>query len=190
MKLRFVLSLVLLATLLVGASINIAKAQWPAITTGYAITTNWHGIDTPLGSTVVATAGTTDLSVDTVKFVWHFPDNTTAFEDTVTPLTQYVAPAVPSNVPQELIDWANAHPGTTYLVAQDSHVVNLVGDWGVQAFFKDDVRVRGLQVTSIRAASFNVVPEVPLGTIVILASMFAALGIFAVKKRTANRILK
>jgi len=62
MKPRFSMIAVLLASLFLFASVSIAYAQWAAIKdSGYAVTTNWHGVDVPIGQDVIATAGTTDL---------------------------------------------------------------------------------------------------------------------------------
>lgn len=184
MKPLFAVLAVLFAGLLVLASVNTAEAQWPAIKeSGYAVTTNWHGIDVPPWSTVVATAGTTDLSVLQVRFEWHAPDGTTPFDEWVA-VSSLSTPNVPLNVPQEVIDWANGEPaGTQYLYAQSTHVVNIIGDWGIQGKFKDTVQIRGQGLAAIRATSLNVVPEVPFGTIVILLSWFGALGVFALRRK-------
>jgi hypothetical protein len=147
------------------------------------VTTNWHGIDVSPGSTVVAAAGTTDLSVAQVRFKWNAPDGTTPFDEWVS-VSSLFTPNVPLNVPQKLKDWANEQPaGTPYKYAQSTHVVSTIGDWGIQAMFKDSVRIRGQSLTSIRATSFNVIPEVPFGTITVLIGMFGTLGIVALKRK-------
>jgi hypothetical protein len=84
--------------------------------------------------------------------------------------------------------WNN---GTSALVryAVDSYSPDVLGDWGVQAFFQGSggSTKAGIEdVIKIRATSFNVIPEVPVGTIAILLSMFGAFGVFAVKKRKAT----
>jgi len=191
MKARLAVVAIILASVLFVAGVNTAKAQWPAIKqSGYAITTNWHKIEIPLGALVVATAGTTDLTILTVTFRWHAPNGTVIFQDTVNVVGPITTPTVPPNVPQEVIDWANANPGVQYLYAQSTHEIpttlDIVGDWGVQAFFQE---LGGRQkagvsdVIQIRATSFNVVPEAPIGTTAILLSMFGALSVFALRKR-------
>jgi len=64
--------------------------------------------------------------------------------------------------------------------------MSTINDLGVQAFFqgpsgKDKANLT--DVIKIRAESFNVTPEAPLGTIAVTLSMLAALGIFALKKK-------
>ena len=110
------------AILLAGiflAAISVANAQWSAISSGYAITTDYHGIDVPLGALVTATAGTTDANVTSVTFLWHYPDNETV--------------AYEVNVPV----WSNGstYDGKLIYYANSSYIPDVLGDWGVQALF-------------------------------------------------------
>jgi len=201
MKLQLSVAIVFLVSVALFASVNVAQAQWPAITNGYAVTTNWHGSDIPFGQSVVVTAGTTDSQVKRVEFVWHYPNGSVAFDENVTVSGPLVTPAHPPDVPEELVDWANQHDGSdpiypkiTYWYAQSTYMPNVLGDWGVQALFRDSGNIRkgqGNQIIKIRATSFNAVPEMQFGTIAILVSMFGALGVFALKKkRTTGLHLK
>jgi hypothetical protein len=196
MKHRFTVAAILLAFLLVIGSANIAQAQWDALSSGYAVTTNWHGEDVPIGQSITAWAGTTDSLADGVEFRWLDPSGNLAVIPAprvlVSVLGPYVTPSVPSGAPQEIVDWAIKYPGQTVWYAtntQGPDVLNILGDWGVQANFYDSdnpvktLRGRNSDIIKIRATSFNVVPEVPFGTIVILLSMFGALGVFATKKK-------
>jgi len=166
------------------ASISVVYAPWQTLGTGYAITTNYHEVDVLPGNPVTATAGTLDPGVVKVTFRWHRPpdgNGTLAWEDEVSPLL--TSPYPPPNVPQEVIDYVNS---TTIWYAQDTRVLDEVGDWGVQVFFQGPSGNKKANVTDvikIRAESFNVIPEVPLGTIAVTISMLAALGIFALKKK-------
>ena len=192
MKLRFAVATMLFATLLVFANTNIAQAQWPAISSGYAVTTNWHGEDVLIGESVTAFAGTTDSNVTQVEFRWLDPDGNPIWEGDLTTVDvfgPYTTPEVPDGVPQKIIDWANDNPGVTIWYANDTRTPDVLGDWGVQAFFFDttdpekSLRGKNSDIIAIRATSINVVPEVPFGTIVILLSMFGALGVFAIKRK-------
>lgn len=177
------LVLTLVSIGLLGMITTVYADPWSAIGSGYAVTSNYQGLIVPPGTTVVVTAGTIDLSVLQVRFEWHAPDGTTPFDEWVA-VSSLSTPSVPPNVPQEVIDWANGEPaGTQYKYAQSTHVVNIVGDWGVQAKFKDTVQIKGQGLTAIKATSFNAIPEVPFGTMVIVLSMFGALGVLALKKR-------
>lgn len=124
-------------------------AQVQALSTGYAITSNYHGIDVPPGSNVVVTAMTTDPTVYQVTFLWKDPTGRTADFEEITPLF---------------------HNGTMYngkliYYAISENIVNTIGDWGVQALFQapGGKTKQGItEVVKIRATSFNVIPEVPL----------------------------
>jgi len=153
---------------------NSVYAPLSTLGTGYAITSNYHGKDVPLMATVIVTSGTLDLRVTQVTFRWHRPDDTVVREVTIPVFTNGTTG-----------QWNN---GTTALIryAIDSFRPDLPGDWGDQAFFRDSAgknRAGINDVIKIKATSFNVVPEVPFGTAVILLSMFGALGIFAIKKK-------
>jgi hypothetical protein len=161
-------------------------AQWPEIKSGYAITTNWHGIDVPIGASVVATAGTTDLNIKKVEFKWKNPSGNIVWDDTIAVSGPLTTPNVPPNVPQEVIKWAkeNRNSNIEYLYAQSEHTPNIVGEWGVQAIFYDDEgNVNGQSHTKIKATSFFVIPEIT-GTIVGILAMLSAYGILKIRKNT------
>jgi hypothetical protein len=127
------------------------------LTDGYEITTNWHGVDIPLGTEVVATAMTIDPEVTQVTFLWKNPAKQIVFQETV-PVFQ-----------NETTGSGQVH-GTKYENAKVSFATSeytpqAVGDWGVQALFQDssgDAYQSMSWVLAIRAISFNVIPEIPL----------------------------
>lgn len=189
MKLRFIVASMLLAGLIIISSANLVRAQWDALGSGYAVTTNRHGVDVPIGASVTAWAGTNDTQVQTVEFRWLRPDGSVFGNPNVPVFGPFVTPAVPAGVPQEIVDWANRYPGFSVLYASNTQTPDALGDWGVQAFFHDptnsvrSLRGRNSDIIAIRATSFNAVPEMPLGTMVILLSMFGALSVFALRKK-------
>jgi hypothetical protein len=165
-----------LALLSIGilVSISVVHAPWETLGTGYAITTNYHGDDVLPGTPVTVTAGTLDPGVVNVTFRWHMPNDTVRWETTKT---------VASNGTTG--QWNN---GTESLIfyANDTQIPDVYGDWGVQVFFRgpngnEKANVTG--VIKIRAESFSVTPEVPLGTIAATLSMLTALCIFALRKK-------
>lgn len=159
--------------------VSVVYAPWHTLGTGYAVTTNYHGIDVLPGTTVTATAGTLDNSVVQVTFRWHRPpdgNGPVAWED-----------VVPIWTNGTMGQWNNG-TWTFIRYAQSAHVPDEVGDWGIQAFFQDSggTDKAGLEdVVKIRAESFNAVPEIPLGTIGAAAAMLIALTFFALKKKKA-----
>lgn len=188
MKKTFAIAAMLLASLLVFARVNSAQATgWSShISRGYALTTNWRGQDVPIGQSVVATAATTDSVVKKVQFRWLDPDGNPFWDENVTvSAVPLITPAVPPNVPWEVIDWATNNPGVTYWWAQSTHTPLVLGDWGLKAVFHDTTKLKGHRYVTfvIVHTSFNVLPEVPFGTMVILLSMFGALGVFATKRK-------
>lgn len=159
-------------------SVSVVNAPWSTLGTGYAITTNYHGIDVPPSTPVTATAGTLDSRVVNVTFRWHFPNETVAWEDIVDVWTNTTKG-----------QWNN---GTEAEIryAQSTLAPYVIGDWGIQAFFQDSEgndRAGLKDVIKIRAESFNAVPEIPLGTIGAAATMIIALTLFALKKKKAVR---
>jgi hypothetical protein len=162
---------------LVFTQVVIAQAQWSALNSGYAITTNYHGENVQPGTLVIATAGTTDTSVKTVTFYWKYPDDTVAFTDSDVPV------------------WTNGTKwdGKLIYYAQSSYApVAPPGDWGVQAVFKDssgNSKGKHSDVVAIRATSFLffTVPEVPFGTATILLSL---LGTLALITRLKGKFIK
>lgn len=170
----------LLSTLIVLVSISMAgfaNAPWSTLGTGYAITSNVHGIDIPPATPITITAGTLDTRVTHITFRWHMPNETISRQVTVPIFTNGTTGT-----------WNN---GTVALVrfATDTYSASILGDWGVQAFFQDSVGTAraGLEdVIKIRATSFNVIPEVPFGTLTILVGMFGALIVFSLRKKHAR----
>ena len=137
----------LIATVLAFSFTAIAYAV-----SDYSVTSNFHGIDTPLGANVVVTATTTDTSVYQVTFLWK--NAAKEIENTEVVLVS----------------------GGT---AQSTYQPDSIGDWGVQVLFQglDGTTKQGIEeVVAIRATSFNVIPEIPLlGTAGIAVAM--ALGL-------------
>ena len=143
--------------------------SWSALGSGYAVTRDYHGIDVIPFTEVTVTARTTDADVETVTFVWKYPNGTIAFIDAEVPV------------------WSNGTYYDSKLIqyAQSSNSPNTLGDWGVQAFFNgEDGSIRGQEsdVIAIRATSFFVIPEVPLGTVGILLAFAVALALMKTNK--------
>ena len=149
--------------------ISSANAGWSALGSGYAVTTDYHGIDMPLETLVTATAGTTDSNIMNVTFVWKFPNETVAFEDV------------------DVAVWSNGtrYPdenGSLVFYAQSSFRLTVEGEWGLQAFFKGPgghLRGNGTDIIAIRATSPDVIPEISIigaaGTIIATSLILALL---------------
>ena len=152
--------------------------NWPnSLNSGYGITTDYHGMDVPLGTPVTAYAATTeDVPVD-VKYVvimWLRPDDSQAWV----------------TAPIELVDsgdmWTNGKP---IYYATDTRTPDVGGDWGVKAIFYDkeaneiDPAPPHNDKVAIKATSFFHIPEIPLGTIMATLSMILALLFTAGKSR-------
>jgi len=179
LKQKISLAVALLVFLLL-ISISAVNAPWSTLGTGYAITSNYHGVDIPLGTPVTVTAGTLDSNVMVITFRWHEPpdgNGPVRWEITVPIFTNGTTGK-----------WNN---GTTAEIryAQDTQTPDVLGNWGVQALFRDSSgkdRTGLTNVINIKATSFNTVPEVPFGTLAILAAMFGAVAIFAIKKKRVS----
>jgi len=170
---RTVLALGVIVLLLPLVSVQAYDWSGASINSGYAVTTDWHGEMVPIGETVTAWAGTTDLTIVKVAFRWLRPGGTEAWP------------------PVEATDYNDVEwDGLTVREFSSSEVPDELGDWGVQAVFYDDgghghgpvPNDDDAEKVAIRARSFFSVPEVPLGTITILIAMFGALGVLLAKK--------
>jgi len=166
---RLVIFILLAGIFLVAASV--AHAQWDAINSGYAVTTDYHGIEVPPGTLVTATAGTTDANVQNVTFLWKYPNETIAYTKA------------------DVQVWSNGstYDGKLIYYAKSSYTPDVLGDWGVQAFFigNDGKTKAGIDdVIQIRATSFNVIPDLPVvGTAGAITAMILGLGFFLHKKK-------
>ncbi len=163
-KIALLTSIILLA---IFAAASLVGAPPPADHYTYDATNNYHGIDVPLGATVVVTATTDDPGVTAVLFIWRNAAEVQQWTENVTDI--------------KTVDG--------YYQAQSSGQPNSLGDWGVQTLFlgpdgktKEQVDF----VIQIKATSFNVVPEVPiLGTAGIAGAM--ALGWVVKTKRKSGK---
>ena len=155
--------------------INVVYAPWSTLGTGYAITSNYHGVDVFPGTLVTVTAGTLDPDVANVTFRWHMPNETVRWEVTVPVYTNGT--------------YGQWNDGTTALIryANNTQIPDVFGDWGVQAFFQDSTGTdkAGLDnVIKIKATSFNTIPEVPvIGTAGAAIAMLLGLGFFTARTK-------
>jgi len=160
--------------------VPVAQAPLSTLGTGYAVTSDYHGTDVPIGNPVNVTALTLDPTIYQVVFKWNAPNGTEGvWIDTVTPL-----------MTDGTGTWNNGTTATIHY-AYSIHNPDSLGDWGVKVLFQGPsgkTKENFDEVVKIKATSFNVVPEVPLGTIAILAAMFGALSIFALKKKRTVQI--
>lgn len=165
-----------LATLILSLFIIAVNAQWSALNSGYAVTTNYHGEDVMPGTLITATAGTTDPNVQNVTFKWKYPNETVAFTD----------PKVP--VWSNSTKWPDEN-GTLIYYAQSSYTPDETGDWGVQALFNapgGHLQDKESDIIKIRATSFNSIPEIPIiGTAGAITMMLLSLGFY--KRRQKNQ---
>lgn len=163
-----------------SSAILIANAQPPedqegSLSSGYRVTNDWHGIDTPLGSDVTVNATTTDSDVAAVMFIWRDPST-----------------GIQQNHTDNTPTLCGTYNGANVYCFEDVYNgVDIMGDWGVQALFigpDGTVKEQVEAVIAIRATSFNVIPEIPLiGTI---GASMAMIGAFGFKLKRRNQVLK
>lgn len=176
MRVKFLGVTIAIGTLILFTSVAYATFDWTgtSINSGYAITTDWHGMEVPLGEEVTAWAGTTNLSIIEVKFRWLRPNGTVAWWDNVTSYTEE--------------SWEDLYVREFNATREPDEI----DDWGVQAIFYDtEGHGRGPvpdqpEKMAIRARSFFAIPEVPIGTIAVVVAMFGALGFFALRRKRVS----
>ena len=162
--------------------VGIAHAPWSSIGSGYAIWTDAHGVNIPVGVEVTATAGTTEYppgrlsnkpDVTAVRFRW-MPPSSSGEPDIYDP------PIVEDPKPLSY-DGTTDYEGWPVYTAESKLTPNIMGDWGVQAwFYNTEGNLAGQSgVEAIRAVSFNTVPEIPIvGTLGAAAAMLLSLGLY------------
>jgi len=168
-KLGLVALLVVLTLIVMPAIVR--ADPWSALGgSGYAVTTEPFPLEGVIpGEDVDAKAGTTDPNVEYVVFRWLAPDGTVISRD-------------PEDVVDVEDEWDPTY-GMNVLVARSTYAPEIVGDWGVQVFFYGEGgHLRGEAIIRIRATSFFVIPEVPIGALTVLLTMLAGLAIFARKR--------
>lgn len=161
MRLRFAVVILLIVSVLFIANTNVAQAGWNSINSGYAVTTDWHGEEVPIGTTVKATAGTTNDNVYKIEIYWYDQNQALMHISVIYP------------------QWGTVY-GTYCKYANATYTPDTVGDWTVQAIFRapgGHIRGADEDIVAIRASSFFEVPEVPFGTIAIVLGMIGALGV-------------
>jgi len=189
MKTMHAILLLLTFCLFLGLSIQISYAQWSAINSGYAVTTNWHGKEVPIGQSVTAWAGTINSLVYQVEFKWKNETGHVVYDVNVTNLVSYITPNYPPDAPQEIIEWAtnSRNANITIFYANNTQIPNSLGNWSVQVFFYGPgghLMDQGTDIVAIRATSFNVIPDFPVvGTAGALVAMLLGLNLFMRRKR-------
>lgn len=162
--------ILVIAGLIMLLGLGVAYAAYPSLASGYAVDSNYHGINVPPGSDVIVTAYTTDMDVYQVTFLWKYPNGTVA-----------VGPEV-DNTPVA----GDLYEGNAVNTFSSTHSVDVIGDWGVQALFQspDGMTKESIDyVVAIRATSFFVVPDFPMiGTVGSLGAMLLGLGLFMRRK--------
>jgi len=189
MKTMHAILLLLTFCLFLGLSIQISYAQWSAINSGYAVTTNWHGKEVPIGQSVTAWAGTINSSVYQVEFKWKNETGHVVYDVNVTNLVSYITPNYPPDAPQEIRDWAekNARARIEVFYANNIQIPNSGGEWSVQLFFYapgGHLTGNATDIIKIKATSFNVIPDLSIvGTAGSVVTMLLGFGLFLHKRK-------
>ena len=169
-----------LLVLLLALNIRLAQAEElnyilgsiNALNSGYAIT-RWPYTDGDvfMGHEATVRAITTEYPEATrVWFRWIRPDGTDWLDG-----------------PKDLNPSVDTWDGNPVRDASSTKTLDMMGAWGVQAYFegangkpKGPYRIPSVQ---IKAISWHVVPEVPLGTVAVTLSMLGGLSVFAIRKK-------
>jgi hypothetical protein len=188
MKLKSILTVPILFTLLIFCTVlNVAHAGWSAISSGYAVTTNWHGEEAPIGESVTAWAGTTNSEVYQIEFLWKNETEHIVFKENVTNLVSYITPDYPPGAPEEIIKWAEDNHGYEIWYANNTQIPNAMGNWTVQTFFYasgGNLKGHDSDIIKIRATSLQTIPSIPvLGTAGALLTMLLSLTILLKRRK-------
>ena len=191
MRLRYTVAIIMFAVTLILYTTVVQAGPWSALSSGYAVTTDYQGVLVYVPQDVTATAGTTEHpavdrvpefpDVTKVRLLWMPPADSLLDEFFSPPLEQDPLDLTYSGddyVDKDGIPWG-------IYTASDTQTIDAIGDWGVQAWFYDsEGNLKGISgLTKIRATSFEAVPDVPFGTIAAFLAMLGALGIFVINKK-------
>jgi hypothetical protein len=188
MKASNIISASALAAIIFLISASLTYAQWDALNSGYAVTTNWHGKEVPLGQSVTAWAGTRDQNVKAVFFRWIRPDGSIYAEFNNKSLVQCYSPSdIPSYAPEEIKDW-DKFP---IWIATNTQTPDTIGDWTVKAYFigpEGTTKEHVENTIAIRGTSFNVIPDFPVvGVAGALGVMLLSLRVYMSRKIKVTR---
>jgi len=169
------LSFILCSGLVGAEELYPTQGSLSALDSGYAITRwPWSGGEVLIFKDVTVRACTIDPpypEATHVEFRWIRPNGSILI---LTPC-------------KELTPSGDTWKGDDVYDAYDTQTLDAFGDWGVQALFSGPdgkyLPISSCPTVAIKAISWHVVPEVPLGTITILLCMFGAVAIFAIKKK-------
>jgi len=160
-----------LILIVIGLALLIGAVYAPeeSLGSGYAVTSNYHGIDVPIPSPVAVTAMTTDDTVYQVTFLWKKPDGSLWLSE-VSPVYE-----------------DGEYEGKLIYKADSTRTPDEIGDWGVQALFQspDGKTKQGIEeVIKIKATSFFAIPEVAvIGTLGTVVAMLLGFGLFTVRRK-------
>jgi hypothetical protein len=165
---------------------SVVFASWSTLETGYAITSDWTGMNAEGVTPVTMTVGTLDSAVTSVTFRWiSITDGSgdCLLEETVPVYTNGTIGQWKDGTPAE-IRYAN----NTCVVSE--------AFWVVQIFFNSEgennvVNQKFFWVDATNPDSecpplFHT-PEIPLGTIGASVAIVAAVGLFMMKKRRQQK---
>lgn len=173
---------------------SLVYASWSTLETGYAVTSNWEGLQILSGTPVTLTAGTLDSTVASVTFRWFAPPDGSGdclLNETVPVFTNGTIGYWENGTAAEI-----RYAESTYEVYQ--------GLWKVQIVFNNSEGESKLVLGNSEGetiveqcyllgardyGSFPTfqIPEIPLGTIGASVAMAAALGLFMIKKKRQQK---
>jgi hypothetical protein len=177
---------------------SVVHASWSTLETGYAVTSNWEGIQIQSGTPVTLTAGTLDSTVTSVTFRWVGPPDGSGdclLDETVPVYTNGTIGHWENGTAAEI-----RYAESTYEISQ--------GLWNVQIIFSNAEGDSNLVLGNSEGndntvernywlgakdyyydydESFFHVPEIALGTIGASVAMAAALGLFMIKKKRQQK---
>jgi len=163
--------------------ITTAQAPLASLSSGFCVTTDFHeqhiepilpGTSvTAMAAFIVESESPLTPDVEWIQFKWRSENGLERDEHVIPPFNEGT--------------WTDKQ-GVTHMIyyLNDTYTVLTEGEWGIQAIFRgEDGTIMGQDEAdpafSIKATSLEVIPEVPIGTIAIVLTMFATL--LLVKKK-------
>jgi len=152
-----------------------------ALGSGYGIG-RWPYNDgnVPINTEVAVRVATLNENITHVILVWKVDDSTV-----------HTTGKIPITLSGDTWGTAPIYDNYDPVEGYSSYILNVAGDWGVQAYYYNDTNAPfdEYKLTSgkiaIKAISFliNVIPEIPYGTIGILLTMLGAFFVFYIRSK-------
>ena len=177
------LTLGISTVLLMFVIANVAYASSTTLETGFAVTSDISGPSSEKGIPVTITAETLDPYVEFISIIWYGPPEVNG---------EVYHQDMPTVYTNGTIGYYSDGTAAEVKYAQSTYAPSVHGEWNVKVIFHNakggsNVVDFSLPLDIHHNFPVFVVPEIPFGTIGVVAAMGLSLGLFMMKKRRTQK---